>query len=107
MRLYVPLWSTLGSETTQTPKFPRATCRERLRRGAAPGLESRAGKRRCEQPVLREALHGAEPLGSTFEPAFVPGLPLLDDLLMAAADEVPPHHDLLLERLAAEHDRDA
>src|SRR4051794_16415938 len=73
--------------------------------GTAPRLESGVRHRWCEEAVAVEVADHAEALGLVGDPGAVPGLPLLHDLLVAAADEVPPHHDLLLERLSTEqHD---
>src|SRR5699024_7759425 len=77
-----------------------------LRGRVVAGLEDGAGqrgRRQAAQPlrvVTDVAVDRTEALG--------PGLPLLAvarDLVMAAADEVPPHDDLLAERRASQEDR--
>src|SRR4051812_35565446 len=60
---------------------------------AIPGLEPHRRQRRRRQRVGAAAGDLAEP------PSGHPILPGLDDLLVGAADEVPPHHQVLLERL--------
>src|SRR4051812_22790265 len=71
-------------------------------RDPAPGLERHRRQRRSRQPVSVVADHRAEPV--------VLGVPLLgvgSDLLAGPADEVPPHDEPLLERLAAEQQQPA
>src|SRR3954447_15513314 len=63
---------------------------------AIPGLEPHRRQRRRGQGVGAAAGDLAEP------PSGHPILPGLDDLLVGVADEVPPHHQVLLERLTAE-----
>src|SRR5690606_38690393 len=67
--------------------------------GIAPWFDHRVGQRGWGQPMRRTdiAVDLTEPIG--------PGLPggtQLDDLVVAAADEVPPHDDLLAERWPAQ-----
>src|SRR5689334_7409444 len=68
---------------------------------ATAGLERDAGHRRRDQPITVEATHDAKPLAATR----VPFLAECHDLIVGAADEVPPHHQLLGERLTTEEER--
>src|SRR6476661_4360265 len=72
--------------------------------GSAAGAElqvGQAGRREGVLPCLREGAVGSRPAGL---PRLLPGLAEADDLVVAAADEVPPHDDLLAEGPAAEHE---
>src|SRR4051795_6915961 len=87
-----------------TPQWCSATKASRRGSGSvtpsplpAPGPQPNRGKRRRGQASAVVADDGAE--------AVVLGVPLLrvvGDLLARPADEVPPHDDLLVERLATE-----
>src|SRR5690349_17743467 len=71
--------------------------RQKLARGQA---RRRQGRRR--QGATRVAVHRAEPRRPL---AVRPGGPRLGDVLVPAPDEVPPHDDLLRERLAADQEQ--
>src|SRR6476646_9263676 len=98
-----PIVPPQGAHAPHLPQFyllPQQSGR------AAPRLEAGGGHRWGQQPVAVEVADHPEARRLEADPVAVPGVALLDDLLVAAADEVPPHHDVLLERLAAEQHQD-
>ena len=89
----------MGPRRRRTPSRP----------SGCPRLEPHPGERRRGDPLdlALVALDPAEPPDLTGQRGpGLPGLARREDLLVAAADEVPPHDDLLAERLPAE-DEDA
>ncbi len=65
----------------------------------APGQPHR-GKRRRRDPHVSVTHDMTEAIGCRF-----PRLPGIDDLLVRAADEVPPHDDVVLEGLTAQKEQ--
>src|SRR5688500_11747935 len=59
--------------------------------------QTATGKWRCGQTDALVTVHLAEPFGLR-----LPLVSIRDDLVVGAAHEVPPHHDFLAERLAAQ-----
>src|SRR5829696_10060950 len=74
--------------------------RSHRRRTTRARLEAHNGHGRSLHHPFGAIHHRREPHVAT-----LPSVPEGDDLLVAAADEVPPHHDLLNERLAAQQDQ--
>src|SRR5699024_9443651 len=64
--------------------------------GAAPRTQRHVGQGRCGQRTTAERVDGA--VVGAVHPRLAHGF----DLGMGTSDEVPPHDDLLVERLAAE-----
>lgn len=60
-------------------------------------MQSGQGRRR--DPLFGRV---ARDIGESFDIPILPVISGRDDVLVAAADEVPPHHQILAERLAAD-----
>ena len=94
---------TYGLWSTATRRSPDSSPRVTLADHSAARAQSHSGQSRGGQRVRLAGRKGAEPArGRAVGDLGHPLLPVIHDLLMAASDEVPPHDDLLTERLAAD-----